>query len=342
MTFILDRFLSLFNGGMKAYKVQDVKREQRIGVTAKNFKELLEKGAEKLKLNPEDVTVVIEDDGTAVTDDKFFKKLPAQTVFVFLKKGETWRGAGVLIHDALSKLYCATRKNEIASQIRDLLITENAPEKIHIISQYLELLETNTSSEKRQDHEDWFEGLNKKYKTKSEVMRHSAQTRIRSYYMTAKEQIEREADKEYKQDLLDLLEEGFQKLKKSDFHSSYFDRTASEKQRMCDKQGWFRCEGPFDMDNCDKFHTINPYASKGYRQLFGLWNLDHIIEKSREVIPRFIEAARSKQKHQDLNIDLLYKLLFTRENLKLVQVGCHKKAARESGKITWNDFCSEG
>lgn len=49
MTFILDRFLSLFNGGMKAYKVQDVKREQRIGVTAKNFQELLEKGAEKLK-----------------------------------------------------------------------------------------------------------------------------------------------------------------------------------------------------------------------------------------------------------------------------------------------------
>ena len=29
--------------------------------------------------------------------------------------------AGALIHDALSKLYCATRKNEIAGQIRDLL-----------------------------------------------------------------------------------------------------------------------------------------------------------------------------------------------------------------------------
>lgn len=66
--------------------------------------------------------------------------------------------AGTLIHDALSKLYCATRKNEIASQIRDLLKAEDAPEKIHIISQYLELLETNSSSEKRQDHEDWFEG----------------------------------------------------------------------------------------------------------------------------------------------------------------------------------------
>lgn len=50
-----------------------------------------------LQLNPEEVTVLIEDDGTAVTDDKFFKKLPAQTVFVFLKKGETWRGGTYLL-----------------------------------------------------------------------------------------------------------------------------------------------------------------------------------------------------------------------------------------------------
>lgn len=79
-----------------------------------------------------------------------------------------------------------------------------------------------------------------------------------------------------------------------------------------------------------------------YKNVLGYIFFSTRIEKSREVIPRFIEAARSKQKHQDLNIDLLYKLLFTRENLNLVQVGCHKKAARESGKITWNDFCSEG
>lgn len=49
MTFF-SRFLSLFNGGMRAYKVQDVKREARIGVTAKNYQELLKKGCEKLKV----------------------------------------------------------------------------------------------------------------------------------------------------------------------------------------------------------------------------------------------------------------------------------------------------
>ena len=44
------------------------------------------------QLDPESVTIVIEDDGTEVENDAFFKKLPAQTVFVFLRKGEKWRG----------------------------------------------------------------------------------------------------------------------------------------------------------------------------------------------------------------------------------------------------------
>ena len=38
------------------------------------------------------MTVVLEDDGTVIDSDAFFKKLPAQTVLVFLKKGEKWGG----------------------------------------------------------------------------------------------------------------------------------------------------------------------------------------------------------------------------------------------------------
>ena len=45
------------------------------------------------QLNPDEVTVVIEDDGTVVTDDSFFKKLPAETVLVFLRKVEVCRAA---------------------------------------------------------------------------------------------------------------------------------------------------------------------------------------------------------------------------------------------------------
>lgn len=318
--------MSLFNIGMRAYKVQDVTRERRIGVTAKNFQELVKKGCEKLQIDPDTVTVVLEDDGTLIDNDVYFKKIPAQTVLVFLREGEHWGGAGALIHDALSKLYNVSQKTEIANEIREMLTDENSPEKVHLISQYLELMQTNPESEYRYEDEDWFEGLNKKYKTKQEVMRNNAQTRIRSYFNSAKEVVDKETNGECRELLNDILDQFVARLKQNDFHGGYFDRTKNE--RMCDKKGWFQCEGPFDSERCDNFHTINPYASRGYRQLFGLWNLDHVIEKSREVLPKLIVAAKTKKKHERINWEHVYKLLFTRENLKFVHIGCHKKAAR--------------
>ena len=67
--------------------------------------------------------------------------------------------AGALIHDALSKLYTNAKRNEIADQIRELLTDENAPEKVHLISQYLELMDTDVEAEHRYENEDWFEGV---------------------------------------------------------------------------------------------------------------------------------------------------------------------------------------
>ena len=48
------------------------------------------------QIDPGSVTVVLEDDGTVIDSDAFFKKLPAQTVLVFLKKGERWGGGKLL------------------------------------------------------------------------------------------------------------------------------------------------------------------------------------------------------------------------------------------------------
>lgn len=331
--------MSLFNGGMRAYKVQNSSRDKRVGVTAKSLEDLIKKGREKLQVpDDEEVSVVLEDDGTEVDSESFFKKLPQQTVFIFLLDGEQWRGAGDLIYDALSRLHSTTRRTELADQIRELMTDENSPEKVAVMSQYLDMLEVDVESEERYEDEDWFDGLNKKYKTKSEVLRHSAQQRIRSYYVTAREQIQKEADEGSKAALLELLERLQHELKSNDFHGSYFDRRAKAKQRLCDQKGWFKCQGAFDQESCDKLHTINPYASRGYRQLFGLWNLDHIIEKSREVIPTLLECARTKPKSAKLNWKEAYRLLFTLENLKMVQVGCHKKAARADRTCTVGAF----
>ena len=56
---MISRFLSLFNLGMRAYKIQDVKRDIRIGVTAKSFAELLDKGCQKLKVFLCDISFII-------------------------------------------------------------------------------------------------------------------------------------------------------------------------------------------------------------------------------------------------------------------------------------------
>ena len=66
--------------------------------------------------------------------------------------------AGDLIYDALSSLHSGTQRAELADQIRDLMTDEKAPEKISMMSQYLEMLEMDVDSEERFEDEDWFDG----------------------------------------------------------------------------------------------------------------------------------------------------------------------------------------
>lgn len=59
-------------------------------------------------------------------------------------------------------------------------------------------------------------------------------------------------------------------------NACYFDRTARPDERLCDMNGLFQCEGPYDEDKCSGFHFINPYASREARIIFSTWNLDHV------------------------------------------------------------------
>ena len=92
----------------------------------------------------------------------------------------------------------------------------------------------------------------------------------------AKDQMLKEKDVKVRALLQELLENLNRHLKKNEFHGHYFDRTSSDPDKMCDVDGWFGCEGPFDENQCFHGHRINPYASKVYRLLFSMWNLDHM------------------------------------------------------------------
>lgn len=50
------------------------------------------------------------------------------------------------------------------------------------------------------------------------------------------------------------------------------------------------------------------------------------IEKRRTIVPALLGALERHTK-AEVNLDYFYRLLFTTENLKLVHIVCHKKAA---------------
>jgi DNA fragmentation factor beta subunit len=79
------------------------------------------------------------------------------------------------------------------------------------------------------------------------------------------------------QHILSLLDVLRQELRLNDYNGEYFVRSAIKKDvQICDKLGWFKCEGKFDKKLCAESHSINPYGSKEARIVFSTWNLDHV------------------------------------------------------------------
>ena len=78
-----------------------------------------------------------------------------------------------------------------------------------------------------------------------------------------------------KKELKVILQHFKQKLALNKYYSDYFARSSPSCSRLCDEEGWFRCEGSYNENCCLRKHVINPYASRDMRILFSTWNLDH-------------------------------------------------------------------
>ncbi|XP_006812033.1 DNA fragmentation factor subunit beta-like [Saccoglossus kowalevskii] len=315
---------------MRAYKVQNASRSKRVGIVANSFADFRKKGCDKLKVNIKTCHICLESDGTEVDDDDYFQTLPANTVLVFLEKNEEWQGYSALLTDVFSKLLKSTDRTKIASDIRDFLNDKNdSNEKYHLMSEFVSKLESNTEAEERSDDLKWFEGVDSRYQTKDQVMKISAQGRIRKYLTGAKEHFEKDGNNKTKAILQQLIKTFQEELKWNEYYGDYFRRSANKSLRLCDDAGWFLCKGAYDVNTCQYRHSINPYSNKEARVLFSTWNLDHVIEKSRDILPSIIKAVRSIPRGKEINWEYFYELLFTTKNLKLVHIACHKKGSHE-------------
>ncbi|NXT47487.1 DFFB factor, partial [Pluvianellus socialis] len=221
-------------------------------------------------------------------------------------------------------LAAACRQGDAVVQAaRRLLSDERAPRRQKLLADLIHSLSGDILAERRGQDERWFEGLESRFKNKSSYMRYSCESRIRSYMKEVSSFISNvhpTARDAYK-GIIDLMTG---KLKSVKYNGCYFDRREEEAVRLCTAEGWFSCQGPFDRDDCPCKHSINPYSNRESRILFSTWNLDHIIEKKRAVVPELAEAVTIRD-GREVNWEYFYQLLFTVDNLKLVHIACHKK-----------------
>ncbi|KAM8863698.1 DNA fragmentation factor subunit beta [Spinachia spinachia] len=306
----------------KPVKIRSCNDNKKYGVAAKSLTELLKKGCEKLQLPSPGARVCLYADGTIVTEE-FFQTLPDNTQLVLLCRDQTWSG---VVSDIGQLLSTDRHAGALIEAAKGLLSDERSPKRRKILTDLLLNLEDKCEVEKREEDEDWFRGLDPRFKTKSDYMQFNCGSRIRSYVKELDAATKTIQEAAVRAEFLKTTRCLKDMLRSAKHNGSYFDRTAKEAHRLCTETGWFTCQGSFEQEVCQSFHSINPYGSRESRIVFSTWNLDHRIEKKRTIIPTLLEALQGHDSGE-VNLDYFYRLLFTRDNLKLVHIVCHKKEA---------------
>nr|XP_027803470.1 DNA fragmentation factor subunit beta isoform X5 [Marmota flaviventris] len=309
---------------LKTVRLRALRSAQKFGVAGRSCQELLRKGCLRFQLPVQGSRLCLYEDGTEVTED-YFPGLPDDAELVLLTEGQTWQGYVSDISRFLSMFHEA--QAGVIEAARQLLSGERAPLRQKLLADLLHTVSQNIEAETRAQDPPWFEGLESRFRNKSGYLRYSCESRIRSYLREVSS-CSRVLGAEAREEYLRILGAMCQRLRSAQYNGSYFDRGAEAGSRLCTREGWFSCQGPFDLDSCASKHCINPYSNRESRVLFSTWNLDHIIEKKRTIVPTLAEAIQ-EQGRREVDWEYFYSLLFTSENLKLVHIACHKKTTHK-------------
>lgn len=304
----------------KSVKLRALRSPRKFGVAGRSCQEVLHKGCLRFQLPERGSRLCLYEDGTELTED-YFPSVPDNAELVLLTSGQAWQGYVSDIGRFLSAFH--EPHAGLIQAAQQLLCDEQAPQRQRLLADLLHNVSQNIAAETRAEDPPWFEGLESRFQNKSGYLRYSCESRIRSYLREVSSYpslVGAEAQEEF----LRVLGSMCQKLRSVQYNGSYFDRGAKGGGCLCTPEGWFSCQGPFDMDSCLSRHSINPYSNRESRILFSTWNLDHIIEKKRTIIPTLVEAIK-EQDGREVDWEYFYGLLFTSENLKLVHIVCHKK-----------------
>lgn len=153
-------------GTVKGFKVTDSERKVRVGIAAKSFEDLKKKTMEKFKLKLNENQILFQTaDGTVVENNDYFETLEAQTLLIWVKKGERAETDAEILYKTIREV---NEEYLSAGEKVQEFFTEKMKNKVFKLAEVLKGIDTNkTLCSKKNDHPEWFEGKNCYYKHKS-------------------------------------------------------------------------------------------------------------------------------------------------------------------------------
>jgi len=265
----------------------------RKGICCTSLKELKQKIEKKFPPGSSSLPL-FTDDETEVDDDDYLMNLAPQSLLVVGRPTSTAPTPENIFDRLLSLLRESGGASDAYNQVLDFM-AEDFHQKWNQMHHSVDVENGLTKASSRKDHPAWFADLSTNARTKEEFMNKNCQARIRGYLAKAESQLKEET-LSVNQELLvqDMVQDFKSKLKAAKYHGSFFDRGSEKTMRMCDETGLFQCEGKYNQMECcfPKEHIINPYQSAEARILFSTWNLDHLVERSRTVVPAIVAAFK--------------------------------------------------
>ncbi|KAJ8668547.1 hypothetical protein QAD02_010210 [Eretmocerus hayati] len=278
---------------LRGYKVTDVNRTRKVGIACRSLDELKQKACEKFDVTDDlDEIGIFLIDGSEIDDD-YFATLEPQTLLILRKPGEVILTDADILYQMLRKANDQLlRDGEKASEY----FSGKLKERIEKLNKVLSKDDSKVLSSRREDHPEWFDGLETNAQTKEAYLHRRCQDRIRGYLYKTIEQIrssETYDDVKARKQLQRVIVYFKQQLRQDHFFGYYFDRNCAVQPKDSDESSTDdetdsakRC--PYDDCPCKMDDSI-------YEQY--ILGLDD-VEDDDEVDAKRIPAASPEKKRK--------------------------------------------
>ncbi|XP_043682461.1 DNA fragmentation factor subunit beta [Vespula pensylvanica] len=215
---------------LRGYKITDVNRTRKFGVACRSLQELKRKACTKLNITNDlaEVNVFLLDG--SLIDEDYFHTLEPQTTLILQKPGEKVLSDADLLYETLRRVNIEyiTAGDKVSQ-----FLTENLKNKIAVLNNALNKDDSKTAFSLREEHPEWFRGLETNYTSKEAYMHRRCQDRIRGYLYKTIDQIRSSDiylnDRNARQQLLQTIAFFKMQLKEDHYFGYYFDRSRAAK-----------------------------------------------------------------------------------------------------------------